>query len=318
MLEGSINCACPQPSALASDGGTPAKLILVQGQEPALDNAVWQIGLRLNKSGTPLGTFLTNKASGCSLRAVNGALYFAPVSWWDGSSTWTFGGQFYSRWTAVRVFNDDNQNLNVLGGCGGSIIGVAGWGGGQRNEIWEFLAAANPPAFPSKFRVVSRCGSSYYLYVSQGQVLCGPWAVQGAADAEDASIWTIEPAVTGDGWLMGGMSIVNVSTGKAIRAAGYDNPVTLIDPSKQDDYAVWNFGIGDGTNPFVAVRPIADINQNLNIRGGCNGATVITAGWGHGDPNETWQLVPLTGRAIQEKRSPRRPHFRNPARPSLV
>ncbi len=148
---------------------------------------------------------------------------------------------------------------------------------------------------PSNFRVVSACDPYSYLFIDKtGKVVCAPWQLEDCLDGVDTGVWTIEVALNSRGGLLGGVSIVNAKTGQALRS-GNQSPVSLIDPKKLDAWSTWNFGIGDGTSPFVAARPMADFDQNLVIQGNCSGYNVLSWTWSGGDSNELWQFGPYNG-----------------------
>ena len=290
MIDGEIMSGCPQPSGLASDGNTPANLVRVLGTSPAPPTATWRAGLGINPFGAPVGIYFINQDVGSVLMMSGGHLVLQPYNAWDGSSTWTFAGKFSDRYTAFRPFADPNLNMNVLGGCAGTRIDLYGWGGGDSNEIWWFLPNVLHKAPPSNFRIVSRCDPFQYVFIDkQGTVACAVYEMDKSLGGQDTSIWRIEPAIDSQSWLMGGVSIVNTVTGQALRA-GSNSPVTLISPSQLDSRAVWDFGIGDGTNPYVAIRPLADDDQNLNLQGSCFGYHVLTYRWSGGATNEIWRL----------------------------
>lgn len=297
MLDGQIWCACNQPSELASDTSNPPNLVLVQGGDPAPDTGTWRIGLGLNQIGAPMGIFLTNKANGRSLTVPDGNLHFEVVEQWDASSTWYFSGNYISAYSAFGSVAIPFLYLNVLGGCGQSQIGVYP-GTGAGNNSWKFHQSVFNAAPPSNFRIVSRCDSNQYVYIDKnGVVACAAWQLEKSMGGGDTSIWTIEPAIESTGHLFGGVSIVNAATGQAMKA-NTNQAVSLINPKYLDSYSVWNFAIGQGTSQFVAICPIGNSQQNLNIQGDCNGYNVITFGWSGGDPNETWQLVPYGAEAV--------------------
>lgn len=292
MQIGQIVAGCAAPhAALGVDSS--GNLTMLAATYPADPNTIWVLDQGFTPGLAPLGATIRHQATGKYLSArSDGSLVFGPLSEFDGWSTWTFGGQYSSRYAAVRPLNDEDLNLNVLGGCGNTSVGLWSWGGGDSNEIWEFVRTTTAPP-PSRYVIRSGCadskGNHCALAVgSSSPVACGSWDPA-------VTIWHVEVAVSQNGWLMGGIAIINEQNGQALRSMGANTRVGFGSATSLDGQSVWTIGGGDGSNTYVALRPLSDDDQNLNVEGGCGGGTpaICTWGWGGGDPNEIWTFTPF-------------------------
>ncbi|TSD87036.1 RICIN domain-containing protein [Mycobacterium sp. KBS0706] len=112
-------------------------------------------------SGAPFGNFaftvtswmsgfsIVNKTSGL-LAYVNGygngaRLLQRPASQMNTDAVWTYGAS--GTFQAIRPWADSDQNWNVFGNPhpipkGPLGMGTWNWGGGQANEVWQTVAAA--------------------------------------------------------------------------------------------------------------------------------------------------------------------------------
>jgi hypothetical protein len=91
------------------------------------------------------------------------------------------------------------------------------------------------------------------------------------------------------------VAFVNMLTGLAAYAPnGNDVPVSQVPVSSIDEYSTWSFG-GDEGGGYMAVRPVHDSGQNLNIPGDgpYRPGPVITYAWGSGPWNSQWTCIPF-------------------------
>jgi len=68
--------------------------------------------------------------------------------------------------------NDEDLNLNDLGGCGNSGIGLGGWGGGQANETLRFTRPSGQ-LLPPPLRYKIQCGCTDFKGNHQGLAPAG-------------------------------------------------------------------------------------------------------------------------------------------------
>lgn len=286
MKIGQILCNCNSNIALAADSN--GNLTMGSGGYPPDPSTVWILDQGFSPQNVPLGATIKHQLTGNYLSAKDdGTLVLGPLSEFDGWSTWTFGGQYSSHFAAIRPFNNDDLNLNVYGGCGNTKVGLWSWGGGQGNEVWTFRSSSLSPP-PTRYRIFSGCtdAKGQLNPLARGPndtVVCGP------SDITD-QIWYVDVAIDSNGWLMGGISIVNSRNGKPIYCLGIDKPVGFGAPNYVDQWTAWTIGSAGGPSPYFALRIWANDDQNLNVFGGCQGGTqqVGTWTWGGGDANEIW------------------------------
>lgn len=287
MQIGQIVAGCASAYAALGTDST-GQLTMLAATSPADPNALWQIDQGFDPQGVPLGAVFKHQVTGNYLTArPDGGLVLCPLSQFDGWSTWTFGGPISDRYAAVRPFNDDDLNLNVLGGCGNTSVGLWQWGGGDSNEIWMFFRDSRSSPPPTQYIIRSGCPNIKGIHIPLMRGPNNTVTIGGSFDTEDG-IWNVEVAVSKEGWLMGGISIVSAKTGQAIRCLGSNTQVGFGDATNLDAYSAWTIG---GSSQFVALRPLVDDDQNLNVQGGCAGSgTVCTWTWSGGDPNEIWMF----------------------------
>jgi hypothetical protein len=270
---------------------------------PGPDNVTWYLGQGFAPNGAPLGGYLRNKQSGGYLRTIwkDGilapSLGIGPLTSVDEWSTWSFGGPTNSGFVAVRPFGDDHWNLNILGGCGNTSVGLWGWSGGDANEIWNF--APDPVAVPqpSYYRIIAKCGGWLSVNPATNQVFYDGTFKRPATQsvAVDQYLWQVEVAI-GKSKLeqveypLSGFSIISALKNQAIRANGDGQSVSLVNLGQVDTNSAWDTN-GDDGEGRVALRPMSDDDQNLNISGGCGGTAVITYGWQGGAWNELWKFL---------------------------
>lgn len=283
---------CDNVTALGTNA--QGQFAFVNANFPYDTNTYWYLDQAFTPQGTPIGVSLRHVNSGWYLVAKPGAgpgntLDFRPVDFLDAGSTWSMANVSGESF-AVRPFNNTSLNLNRLGGCGGWVLGLEGWGGGQLNEVWRFLPVAGVPAPRRRYRINPGCKDfkGNHLPLSTGQN--GPVTIGG--DLVD-SVWNVELFWKPDGSLQPGVGIINEKNGQALNYVARGSRVGFASASSFNDFNLWTFG---GGGPYVAVRPVADSSQNLNVEGGCGGGVVqpvITWGWGGGQPNEVWGFFPL-------------------------
>ncbi|MCC2632977.1 MAG: hypothetical protein K0S48_863 [Ramlibacter sp.] len=99
-----------------------------------------------------------------------------------------------------------------------------------------------------------------------------------------------------------GVSFVNMLTGYAMYAPnGNDQPVSQVPVANIDDHSVWSFGGNEGGG-YMAIRPVADDGQNLNIPGDgpYKPGPVITYRWAGGPWNSQWTCIPSSAPYLAE------------------
>lgn len=286
-----IHTSCPGSKAL---GAQASAVGLYSANFPYDFRTFWLLDQGFGSAGQPLGATLRHLETGLWLKAQpNGTLSLGPVQQFDGWSTWSFG-RLPNRSVAIRPWANPDLNLNLLGGCGGSNVGLwGGWGGGQANETWWFARPATSPAPPPPVRYRIRTGCAdvkgNHLDLALGQ---SDPVVLGSPDVEKC-IWNVELVFGAQDEIQDGVAIVNAQNGQALRCMGSNTKVGFTGAGSTDPWSRWTFG-GGGT--WLAVRPLADDYQNLNVMGGCYGGNtpIATWRWSGGAPNEIWSIVRLT------------------------
>jgi hypothetical protein len=304
MIECQIVSACEtniRGLAVDSNGN-----LTVEDWTAAGTNQYWQLSQGFDAEPMPLGVAIVNKATGTALHVPNNGeshqLDLVPANQLDKWSTWTFwgdrmvtgpwGNPLYSGkdagYGAIRVFATDNLNLNVLGGCGNTGIGVWGWGDGERNEIWRVIPTG--AGTPDYFNIKSACGG--YLACDSGQQRAA------IADGTDMSIaqWQLDIGFSGGG-IFGagaalGIAFRNVASNKSLSFDDHDTDNELL---LADSGATWSFAPAGpfipGAPRWVAIRRDADdTDYNLNVKHGCGNTEVTLYPWGDGQANEIWLL----------------------------
>lgn len=305
MLTGILYSACGSASSNRAIGvDSNGNLALYPAGIPAPDNVTWYLGQGFGANGAPLGFFFQNKQTGGYLYGNgDGQLAVGNVAL-DGWSTWTIGGSLDSPYVAVRPLADDDLNINILGGCDGTTIGLWRWGGGDPNEIWAFGLDQTAPPRPSYYNVYAGCGGYLSVDPSTGRVFYDGTRVETETlgGQLDGTVWDVEPAMgtarNGVPVPLNGMAIISAIRNTALKANGYGQSVSLVGRGQIDQNSTWTAG-GDGS-ATVALRPFSDDDQNLNVSGGCGGTDVITYWWGGGDPNEIWQFVATSPASAEE------------------
>lgn len=283
---------CDNVTALGTNA--QGQFAFVNANYPFNPNSYWYLDQAFAIDGTPLGVSLRHVNTGSCLVAQPGAgpgntLSFHPVDSFDGWSTWTLGnvgGEAF----ALRPFNNGDLNLNRLGGCGGWVAGLWGWGGGQPNEVWRVIPVSGVPVPPRRrYRIDSGCADFKGNHFSLSLGADGPVTVGGSvAD----SIWNVELFWKPDGSLQPGVGILNEANGQSLNYVRGNTRVGLTSASSFNNYNLWTFG---GGGPYVAVRPVVESSQNLNVEGGCAGTIqpVCTWQWSGGQANEIWKFIRL-------------------------
>lgn len=119
--------------------------------------------------------------------------------------------------------------------------------------------------------------------------------------------WLVSQGFSTDGTPLGAV-IINKDKGTILHVPnnGNGNLVDLLPANTPlDPWSTWTFAgdrmvTGPWGNPlyggndagYVAIRPLADSDLNLNVRGGCGNAGICVWGWSGGDRNEIWRLIP--------------------------
>lgn len=90
---------------------------------------------------------------------------------------------------------------------------------------------------------------------------------------------------------LGGVAIINEESKKALAVVPNTNTLTLVPASNLDRNSTWSIV---STGSGVAIRPVADTDLNLNVRGNAPyepGKEVIVYSWGGRHDNEVWTMV---------------------------
>ena len=108
-----------------------------------------------------------------------------------------------------------------------------------------------------------------------------------APDSEDAILWELRPSGPGL------VALVNKLSGLAAAAPNDYAQVQQVPATSLDGSSTWSI-VGD---MWQAIRPARNTDMNLNVAG--NGPyalnnTVLAWDWDGGQPNEVWQLLPVT------------------------
>ncbi len=273
-----LSC-CDNVTALGTNSS--GQLAFQDPSQPYNPNTFWYVDQGFSPQGQPLGFVLRHMNTGNTLAAqANGTIVFKQINALDGWSTWTPGN--VDQAFAMRPFADSELNFNIIGGCGKSELGLWQWGGGQNNEIWRLIFPSGTSAPKNNYKISSGCadfkGNHPPLALGDGgSVVCGTLDTT-------AATWNIEMQFAPGGVPLTSVSMVNVKNTLALQSNGQNQAACF---GKFSANTSWTFG---GGGPYVAVRPAADDDQNLNVFGGCGGGsrTVGTWGWGGGDPNEVW------------------------------
>lgn len=298
MISGTLTSRCG--NAVSKNGlgvDTNGNLALFESGTPGAPNVTWYFGVGFDASGYPLGAFIKNKQTGGYLYGYFKPGYLAPslgigpIKVLDAWSTWSFGSPRNDGYLAVRPVANDNLNLNILGGCDGTSIGIWGWGGGHSNEIWIFIP--DPvQSQPSRYEIDSKCGGFMDVDASN-RVIYQPLIGKLPSALPKPYIWQVEVAmgrspVQKIPYPLSGLSIISPVLKKAVKANGPGQAVTLADLSSVDQYSAWNST--GATGGYTALRPLDDDDQNLNVSGGCRGSQIITYPWTGGNLNELWRF----------------------------
>jgi hypothetical protein len=283
---------CDNNTALGTD--SQGRFAFIGAGFPYDPNSYWYIDQAFTPDGAPVGVSIRHVNTGWYMTALPGAtpgssMDFRPAGQLDGWSTWTLGNIDREAF-AIRSFNNSSLNLNILGGCGHGGLGVWGWGGGQKNEVWRFLPVAGVPVPPRRrYRIDSGCTD--FKGNHPPLALGANGSVNAGGDVPGA-VWNVELIFKPDGSLQPGVAIVNEGNGQALHYFARNSPVGFSSASSFDAFNLWTFG---GGGPYVAVRPVADANQNLNVAGGCRGVVqpVVSWSWSGGQPNEIWAFHAL-------------------------
>jgi hypothetical protein len=282
----------PSSHFLAADSWGNFSIINAPFGDNLPDGAFWDLSQGFSPSGAPLGALLVNKHHGRALHPNMVAdppllgLIQTPVDRCDGWTTWTFSMWDYDQSCAIRPYADSDLNLNILGGCGGSVISLYGWDGGAPNELWSVLHRPEWGGTPSNYRVKSGCGGYLMYRASDDRVICADLNSKPQADAD---IWQVE---------IGFQRLADVPTdtvlinsGKALSFDSGANRLTLMAPPWTGVNSMFRFGqdVGGG---YVAMQ-MGTTEQNLNVLGGCGNRDVGVWHWGGGDANEIWRFEPV-------------------------
>ena len=206
-------------------------------------------------------------------------------------SRWTIGGDCNSN-CALRPYRDSGQNLNILQGgsiTDGRAVGTYEWTSGAENETWSMSFAT-----VKKTSVTIRSPRGLVLAVDKNNPNCRADAADGTCPIILAGLNASDMAQVRDREEdTTGYTFRNQLTGKLLWTPGGNGAqVSLIQNDLQDGGSRWSLG-GDCSS-FCALRPLRDLNQNLNVLGGTVeiGKVVGTWEWGGGNMNEIWQIEP--------------------------
>lgn len=257
------------------------------------DGAIWELSQGFAPSGAPLGALLVNKHHRRALHPNMVAnppqlgLMQSSVDRCNPWNTWTFAMWDYGKKScAIRPYADSNLNLNLLGGCSGSVISLYRWGGGANNELWSVLNRPQWGGTPSNYRVKSGCGRYLMYRASDDRVVCADFNHRPQPGAD---IWQVEIGFQRSSDIPTGTVLLN--SGKALSFKDGLQRLTLLPPPWMGYESMFTFGndVGGG---YVAMR-IGTPDRNLNVLGGCDNSEVNTFYWGGGDPNEIWRFEPV-------------------------
>jgi hypothetical protein len=305
MISGVLSSRCGNATSRNALGvDSNGNLALFASGIPGPPNVTWYLGVGFGPNGAPIGAYLRNKLTGGFLYAYwkNGYLMpflgVGPLNVLDGWSTWSFGGPRDDGFLAVRPTANDDYNLNILGGCGGTQVGLWGWGGGNANEIWIF--SPDPvQSQPSRYQLFGRCGGFMDVDASNRVTYDGtfkrPFGLPIPFNLPAPYTWNVEVAMGRTRlqkipYPLSGCSFISPSLNKAVKANGPGQAVTLVDLGSINEDSAWNT---EGTNGegYMALRPLTDDDWNLNISGGCGGTQMITYPWTGGNWNELWRFA---------------------------
>lgn len=108
--------------------------------------------------------------------------------------------------------------------------------------------------------------------------------------ADKAQIFDVSFSITGTAT---GVVLINEMSGLAAYAPSNREPVTQIAVTSVDARSTWTLASNNPTKN--AIRPFADSNMNLNVKGNGpypDGTSVLIWNWGSGAANEVWTFMP--------------------------
>ncbi len=240
---------------------------------------------------------LLNVASlrGLSCRDYGDNLFLASEGLGD---VWQLGGSGeFDAWNAIRLRNNVDWNLNVLGSGPydtGRAVGVYKWDSDHANETWVITAADATPNPSGRYAQIA---SSFWVGSQRG----GCFAVQ------DGDLDGTRPLILADYGLTpfaparyvfekipwpGGFALRNKLNGKFIKWGfdpGSGHPRRLQQTGIMSLDCLWTAGsIGDP--PRVAIRPFRDSSQNISIILDENPPGLQTVEWLHHGA-QIWAIV---------------------------
>lgn len=159
-------------------------------------------------------------------------------------------------------------------------------------------------------QIVSACETNIrgLAVDSNGNIIVEDWTAAGTNQYWQLSLgFDAEPMPLG-------VAIVNKATGTALHVPnnGESHQLDLVPANQLDKWSTWTF-YGDemvtgpwgipsqiyGEDPkdagYGAIRVFATDNLNLNILRGCSETGVGVWGWGDGERNEIWRVIPTGG-----------------------
>jgi hypothetical protein len=222
-----------------------------------------------------------NQGAGGGLNATDGGDHLVMSG--DGA-LWYVGGDL-GGFNVIRMNDDDDRNLNALGGwpCDvGTHVGVWSWSGGAPNELWQLTRSDSFP-FPRPTNYV-QIGFDIGVSVAPGdQFGTQPLVAVRLGDPARSTV-TVFDKIDAAGH---GFALRSQYTEKFLYFNGPNQPVGWADTMSLR--CVWtSFAVDNRT---IGIQPLLDSDQNLNFAGGYNvGAQLCTWTWSGGESNEIWQL----------------------------
>ena len=226
--------------------------------------------------------WLKNQGAGGGLNATDDGDHLVMSG--DGV-LWYVGGDL-GGFNVIRMNDDDNRNLNALGGwpCDvGTHVGVWSWSGGAPNELWQLTRSDSFP-FPRPTNYV-QIGSTIGVSVAPGDQFGTQPLVAVTLHLPIRSTATVFDKIDAAGH---GFALRSQYTEKFLSFTGPNQPVGWADTMSLR--CVWtSFPVGEHA---TGIRPLLDNDQNLNFAGGYNlGAQLYTWTWSGGQKNETWSFT---------------------------
>lgn len=236
-----------------------------------------------------------------------------PVAQLGALSLWDCAGSGYM---AIRLAIDENQNLRINGAhpfTSGMPVTTDGWAGGTPNEVWTCIQTSSP--FPSAFDHIPYSLLPSSIEAGAGLCLssngtCGdtsPLTVQTPDVKSTSQQFYIPVTFDANTGSPNGVALLNVATGNAAQASGDGDGsvVNQVSYPPLSGRSIWTLATQGFTNQS-AIRPLADIGQNINIPGDgpyTPGQEVCTWDWGGGAANEIWAPMLVTSHAKKLRHS---------------